>query len=201
MADGVASWWWCGELTVEAQAVTWPAFFESFPKNASPDAVLRVSISDGHTAWQVCRTAPQILVRVSSSRQTGISALRSVLDGAMPGRCVVRPGTGDAGPCVCIWFGDSLGAEVQFAGRAEDCIHMTSFSTLLLSYLADVEARNRDEQNGLAAAIQDRDRMIGICRAKVIARNQVNADMADRMRRLIVAKRKRFSSSASGSKK
>jgi hypothetical protein len=193
------SWWWAGLINVESRAgadsqlAPWASFFEVFPKNASANAMLRVSISDGHTAWQSCFTAPQVLVQAASSYLGGFPSMRAVLDGEQPGRVSVRPGTNHVtGPCVKIWFGDELAAEVHFAERGEDFIDMPEFTEHLLRYLGLIQASNRVLYRQHAETTQDRDECNATVRSKVAEQTKTVDEMATHARRLVTAKLRRF---------
>jgi hypothetical protein len=187
--DRTATWWWSGELPGSINPLesgkAWIAFFEVFPKNATEDAVLRVSLSDGRLAWQVCTTKLEIITKHTPARNDVISTLKAILHGKESGSVTVNESTDNRTcPQIVVRRGDKVIACAEMTTSSDP----DTVATLLLTYLVHLGSQTRTEESLLQSVRDDRAQLLQMLQRDVDARKRQDKDMADRMRRLLMSK-------------
>lgn len=189
-----ATWWWGGTLQehdADASSVKWYAFFESFPRHATKDAVLRVSLTNGAQAWQVCRTGPELIATGSNGVRDVVCEIRKVLDEEVPGTVVVRTDYRSMNQPTDTALALELSQDCAIIARISvvSQVDVSSISSLIMTYLVELGRECREKETIISQARKDRDELKSAIYRDLETRKQMTKEIADKMRRILTSKR------------
>lgn len=186
-ASSVATWWWCGTLK-SAKNDSLEALFEVFPKNADKRAVLRATVSDERDAWQILRTSSQMLTRSTKIGRNTIDELISLLESNQSEKLVVRRSASSPVPSVDVQFsGGECGARISFCDGYQ--VSAEAFAIDLMRYIEKLGAEVVAEKATLRVEESATSDISVEIKRRVEARQSFDSEIANRMRRLLRAKR------------